>query len=423
MRKLFVGFVLVAAACTGGKRYTNVDGSATDDGSIGMDDATDAADDNLVPAFVRKLDSGMSASPNDLFGAAVAIDGDVAVVSAATDAGASETGSGSVFVFERAGGTWSLFQTLSVGQGMSYRFGRSVAVSGDIIVVGAPNDGSLGSEAGTAYVFRRGTNVWAQQAKLNATDGAAYDHFGAAVAVAGNVIAIGAPDNDVISTANAGSVYLFEPIGAGGAWTQVDNLVAGTDSAMNLQFGYAVAVATDTVAVGSQGDLVQVFERTGSSWSRTGRVVPSTVSSSASLDFGTVVDIDGQHMVVGAPSTTMTGEVFVFERSGNWATNWRKLIALDNASDAAFGSSVAIHAGHVLVGSYQAGSNDAGAAYFFHRRTDGYDEALKLTATDGSANDWLGFAAAMSATELLVGAAGDDEHGALSGSAYLWRLD
>lgn len=423
MRKFFIGLIVVAAACTGGKQYTNTntDASGIDgDGSMGM---TDAADNNLVPVFVRKLDADTSASQNDLFGGSVAIDGDVAVVSAMTDAGASESGSGSVFVFERAGGAWTLFQTLSVGTGMSYRFGYSVAVYGDIIVIGTPNDGALGTEAGTAYVFRRGASVWSQQVKLTASDGAAYDHFGVAVAVTNNLIAVGAKDDDIISTTNTGSVYLFTPTGVGGAWMEVDKLVAGTDSAMNLQFGSAVSVATDTVAIGSQGDLVQVFERTGASWARTGRVTPTTVSSSASLDFGTVVGIDGQHLVVGAPSTTITGEVYVLERSGNWATNFRKMIVSDNATDAAYGSSVSIRDGHVLVGSYQAGSSDAGSAYFFQRRTDGYDEAVKLTATDGSANDWLGFAAAMSATELLVGAAGDDEHGMLSGSAYLWRLD
>jgi hypothetical protein len=423
MRKLFIGSLLLAAACTGGKHYTNTntDDSGIDgDGSMGM---TDGGDNNLIPVFVRKLDSETSASPYDRFGGSVAIHGDVAVVSAMTDAGASESGSGSVYVFERAGGAWTLFQTLSVGTGMSYRFGYSVAVYGDIIVIGTPNDAALGSEAGTAYVFRRGASVWSQQVKLNASDGAAYDHFGVAVAVTNNLIAVGSKDDDIISTTNTGSVYVFTPTGVGGAWMETDKLAAGTDSAMNLQFGSAVSVATDTVAIGSQGDLVQVFERTGTSWARTGRITPATVSSSASLDFGTTVGIDGQHLVVGAPSTTITGEVYVLERSGNWATNFRKMIVADNATDAAYGSSVAIQGGHVLVGSYQAGSTNAGAAYFFQRRTDGYDAEVKLTASDGSANDLLGFAAAMSGTELLVGAIADDEHGMESGSAYLWRLD
>jgi hypothetical protein len=69
-----------------------------------------------------------------------------------------------------------------------------------------------------------------------------YDRFGSAVAVAGNVIVVGAPETDVVSTADSGRVSVFEPTGAGGAWTEVATLVAGLDSAMNLQFGYAVAV-------------------------------------------------------------------------------------------------------------------------------------------------------------------------------------
>lgn len=422
MHKLTVG-LLLAAACTGGKQYRGTD-DPTGDASVGTNDATDAAaDDNLVPVFVSKLNAGTSASQNDIFGATIAIDGDVAVVSAMNDAGASESGSGSVFVFERTNGTWSAFQTLSVGQGFIYKFGRSVAVSGDIIVIGAPGDDARGTQAGAAFVFRRGANSWSQQTKLTASDATAYDTFGASVAVAGNLIAFGAPEKDVVANTKTGAVYLFTPTGVGGAWTEVDKLVAGTDAKNNLNFGYAVAAATDTVAVGSQGDVVQVFERVNTSWTRTGRITPSTVSSSASLDFGTVVDIDGQHLVIGAPSTTMTGEAYVLERSGNWATNFLKLLATDNTTDAAYGCSVAVHNGHVLVGSYLAGSSDAGAAYFFQRRTDGYDEAVKLTATDGSAGDWLGFGVAMSATELLVGAAHDDEKGMDSGSAYLWRLD
>lgn len=408
--------VTIAGSCIGEEPDTMVDGG-TDTGGGG-----DSGVGDPIAMFATKLAAGLSASPNDLFGASVAIDGDVAVVSAMTDAGASESGSGSVFVFERSNGVWSPFQTLSVGSGTSYRFGYSVAVSGGVIVVGAPGDDGLGSGAGAVYVFQRGASNWAQAGKLSATSGIANERFGVSVAVEGDVLVVGAPETDIAGVVNTGRVSVFRPMVAGGPWVQVDSFAAGSDNSMTLQFGHDVAIGGGVIAVGTLKDAVYVFEKTGMYYSRTGKITSSIVGSSTALDFGTTIDIDGQYLAIGAPSTTATGEAYVIERAGNWATTWLKLTASDAASDAQFGSSIAISNGHVLVGSALAGSTDTGAAYFFVRKQGAYLAAMKLTAADGSANDQLGIAGALSSTDLVVGAALDDEHGTNSGSAYVWRL-
>ncbi len=425
------------AMCNSGRRWseqasTTIAGSCvgeepmdmTDGGGSGSGSGSGSGGGDPVPMFAKKLDSGADASPYDLFGGSVAIDGDVAVVSAMTDAGASQSGSGSVYVFERSNGVWAPFQTLSVGSNMQYRFGFSVAVSGSVIVIGAPGDASLGSAAGAAYVFKRGASNWAQVAKLTATSGAASEIFGYSVAVEGDMIVVGAPETDIAGIVDTGRVSVFTPTGTGGAWIQSDSMAAGNgENSMGLKFGTDVAIGGGVIAVGTLKDAVYVFEKAGMYYTRTGKITAATVGSNTALDFGTFLDIDGQHLVIGAPSTTVTGEVYVLEKAGAWATTYKKLTATDVTADAQYGSSVAIRNGHVLVGSALAGSTDAGAAYFFVRQSDGtYKPATKLTASDGSANDQLGFAAAMSSTDLIVGAAFDDEHGMNSGTADIWHL-
>jgi hypothetical protein len=95
-------------------------------------------------------------------------------------------------------------------------FGFSVAISGDRVIVGAHGDsGPNGTDSGSAYLFEEINGVWVQQAKLTASDGAANDEFGSSVAISGDVAIVGAPGNDGDGSA-AGSAYVFRYNGS--AW-------------------------------------------------------------------------------------------------------------------------------------------------------------------------------------------------------------
>ncbi len=134
-------------------------------------------------------------------------------------------------------------------------FGASVAVSGDTIVVGA--DGThVGANLaqGSAYVFVKPTGGWSgmtQTAKLTASDGVAYDHFGISVAISGDTIVVGASG----SNSSQGAAYVFvKPTGGWtGAMTQTAKLTA-SDGAANDYFGGSVAISGDTIVVGAYGD-------------------------------------------------------------------------------------------------------------------------------------------------------------------------
>ena len=124
-------------------------------------------------------------------------------------------------------------------------FGKSVAIDGDTIVVGAYFDSSTAFWSGAAFVFIRGAgDVWTQQQKLTASDGGNIDVFGSAVAISGNTVVVGA---DLVNLGQ-GSAYTF--VRSGNVWTQQDHLIA-SDGVLGNDFGYAVAIDSRIIVVGA----------------------------------------------------------------------------------------------------------------------------------------------------------------------------
>ncbi len=145
----------------------------------------------------------------DAFGLTVAMSGETAMVGASghdTPAGAQ---AGAAYVFVRSGSTWTE-QELTASDGAQFDgFGSSVAVSGDRGVVGAPGDNTpAGRSAGSAYLFVGSGSAWIEQGKLTAPDGAADDVFGWSVSVSGDTVLVGAPDDDTTAGTDAGSAYV-----------------------------------------------------------------------------------------------------------------------------------------------------------------------------------------------------------------------
>ena len=153
--------------------------------------------------------------------------------------------SGSAYVFELTGDDWTEVAQLRADDAdVRDRFGRAVAVNGRYAVVGSYRDDDNGDASGSAYVFERSDDGWNQTAKLLASDGAAIDHFGRSVAVNGNYIVVGAYRDDEVSD-GTGSAYVFER--DGDAWTQVTKLTASSPSETS-GFGFSAALS-DTYAV------------------------------------------------------------------------------------------------------------------------------------------------------------------------------
>ncbi|MHC4272933.1 MAG: FG-GAP repeat protein, partial [Planctomycetota bacterium] len=147
-------------------------------------------------------------------------------------------------------------------------FGMSVAVSGDVVVVGANRNDDNGADSGSAYVYRWNSSSWVET-KLLPSDGAADDYFGHSVAVSGDVAVVGAHQNDDAG-ADSGSAYVFRWNGA--SW--LETKLTASDGAAGDEFGFAVAVSGDVVVVGARGDddngdysgSAYVYRWNGTSW-------------------------------------------------------------------------------------------------------------------------------------------------------------
>ena len=244
-------------------------------------------------------------------------------------------------------------------------FGNSVAIDGDTIVVGAHGAGT----GGAAYVLRTsdGGATYDEVAKLTASDAASSDRFGYSVAIDGNTIVVGAYRKGSWT----GAAYVFRTTDGGATYVELAKLTAA-DAASGDSFGYSVAVAGDTVVVGTYSkEAVYVFLTTdgGATYAQVAKL---TASNAASGDnFGKSVAIDGNTIVVGAYA------------GGMYSSGW-------------------------------------GAAYVFRTTDDGatYDQVAKLTADDGAAYDRFGSSVAIDGGTIVVGAARDDDGGSKSGSVY-----
>jgi Ca2+-binding RTX toxin-like protein len=346
-------------------------------------------------------------SGDSQFGSSVAISNDWLVVGAPWDNGTD----GSVSVYEPDGaGGWSHVQLLT-GEDDGGQFGHAVALSGDRIVVGAPNVPSgEGALPGAAYLFEFDGTGWSG-GKLPASDLEAGDRLGISVAIDDGVVVVGVSGNP--RNVDPGAAFIYEL--SGGAWIEV---ASASGEADGVEFGHSVGVSGDRVVVGARFDgqfpngnagSVYVFERDpGGGWDQGSKVVADDFS--AGDFFGSSVAIEGDRIVVGAPSddngsgSVGPGSIYILDADGAGGWSQVELRASDVLARDNFGHSAAVSAGRVVAGAPEHGSSSSGSGYLFEQNESGgwvetealYDDVPNPSETFGSAVD-------MSDTQLAVG--------------------
>ena len=257
----------------------------------------------------------------DRFGSSVAISGGTIVVGACchaavsnADTGSVVYGNGAAYVFTQTGGLWTEQAELTAVDGVAGdNFGGSVGISGSTIVVGASSHpkpaNNVGAGPGAAYVFTQTGTTWTQQAELTASDGAAGDDFGFSVAVSCGGIVVGA-----VYHGSQGAAYVFTQ--GGETWTQQAELTA-SDGAAGDEFGGAVAIAGSTMVIGAASHTVgsnvrqgaaYVFTQSGTTWAQQSEL---TASDGVAGDlFGTSAAVSGSTIVAGAPPKTIGSNMF-----------------------------------------------------------------------------------------------------------------
>jgi hypothetical protein len=249
--------------------------------------------------------------------------------------------------------------------------------------------------------------VWGGERKLLANDAAELDQFGWSVALASDRALVGA----IGESGGRGAAYTFVTNGDG--WFEEQKLVA-SDGVELDKFGSSVALGTDRVIVGAYGassfrGAAYVFVKNGSSWTEEQKLVAS--DGAAGENFGWSVSLAGDRALIGAHgSSAARGAAYVFARSGGAWTEEQKLVASDGAADDDLGWSVSLAgAGDRALLGAPGSDGTRGAAYVVGRSGGAWTEEQKLVANDGVAFDNFGNAVALAGDRALVGAFWADE--------------
>jgi hypothetical protein len=365
---------------------------------------------------------------SDTFGTAVAADGGSAVVGAPGDT-ANGTNSGSAYAYTESGGTWTEQAKLLPGDGSSNdQFGLAVAISGDTAIIGAPNDSANGTDSGSVYVFVRSDGAWSQQAKLTPADASQNDQFGRSVAVSGETLVVGAP-TDTPSGTDSGVVYVF--VRSDGTWTEQAKLTA-SNGGQGHNFGWSVSVDGDSLVAGAFGELsngtdsgaAYVFVLSDGTWSEQAKLTGDDTVGEDTL--GRSVSIDGDHVVAGAPGDkaqgTDSGSAYIFVRAAGVWTQQARIAASDGAQNDNFGWSVSISGDKVAATAFgdTVKGTDSGSVYVYVRDGETWSQQANLTASDGKGGDRLGRSVVINGNNLVAGAPNDTEKGTDSGSANVF---
>ena len=418
-----------------------------------------------------------NAQPGDAHGRAIAMDENLLVVGAPT---AEQSGgtpllgdAGTVHVFERDGDSWKQVASLRApAPGTDDNFGASVAIDGDLIVIGAPGEDGGGAlvdplvdegrpDCGAAYIFRRIEGAWtfAHYLKPDDADLRRTRGFGASVAVAGDIVAVGAPEEGtrlatggfLVPAARAGAVYAYVVEGDG---FRFDGRLQAPDAEVGAEFGKSLAVSGLRLAIGAPGaDELRgkVYLMRRGSPAAGFQLEREVVAPNAGIQdgFGQSVALEGNQLLVGAPgedsaaervggnqfddSAVDSGAAYLFELKGQLMLFQGYLKGLGSGAGERFGSAVALSNDIICVGT----PFDIGAAFgessgntipiraigsvvVYTRRGGVLELADVLRAANSHADAQFGASVAIGADDIAVGSPADRSFGAgIDGSSVV----
>ncbi|MBI5668071.1 MAG: hypothetical protein HZC41_08685 [Chloroflexi bacterium] len=268
----------------------------------------------LLPADLRQS--------NARFGSSVAVSAGMIVVGQ-PNAAVGLPNQGAAQVYAKNGSVWNQVAELTAPDAITdHYFGTAVAIDGSVMAVGAYGDDDRGAEAGSVYVYTRQGQSWQLETKLTAPDGAAGDRFGFSVAISGDTIIVGAPMRDGEGYNNLGMVYVF--VQDGDNWMLQQKLLPFP--IMNDQwFGYAVDIWGDQVVVGEPQiyggkGRINIFSRSGNTWYFYQFEDWSNGAFPDGGGFGHSVSIYHDTLVVGVPGSIAAdydGVFYIYKWNGS----------------------------------------------------------------------------------------------------------
>jgi len=308
------------------------------------------------------------------------------------------------------------------------QFGRSVDISGNYMIIGAPEDDDLGNRSGSAYIFKWESTAWVQDAKLLAPDGLGNEQFGYAVSISSDYALIGAFRNKEHGN-QAGAAYIWHR--NGNNWQYMQKLTPSIPEP-NSEFGNSVDINGNIAVIGAHrsqhlGNMTgaaYVFRRNGSTWNEEAKIVEDSLSPSAF--FGCDAYIGGITLIVGAYKDGNSGAAYYYNYDGsNWILK-QKLTPDDPIDNAAFGCSISSWSPWILIGANGADGSapDTGAAYVFHLDCGVISQTTKLSPEPPVPDQSFGWDVSINDGYAIVGAPYfSNDTVQMTGKIYVYTLD
>ena len=354
---------------------------------------------------------------SDYFGYSVSIDGNKFVVGALHD-NTGAISAGSVYLYNATTGV--LLQTFNnpTPEYQDY-FGEAVSISGDNVLIGATNDNTGVTSAGSAYLYDATTGTLLQT--FNNPTPMEFDRFGASISISGDKILIGASGDDTGAT-NAGSAYLYDAT-TGVLLYTFNNPTPET----NDHFGSSVSISDNKILIASSNDDTGATNA-GSAYlydASTGTLLQTFNNPTPQIDdwFGGSVSISGEKMLisVGGDDTgaTNAGSAYLYD-----ATTGVLLYTFNNPipEENDYFGSVSISDNKILIGvpNDDTGGTSAGSVYLFDATTGALLQTFSNPTPGASGH--FGIAVSISGDDVLIGENLADTGAVAAGSAYLYTL-
>ncbi len=312
--------------------------------------------------------------------------------------------SGIVYIYRQEGGQWSeAAQLIATDAVPNDRFGGALAVDGDRLFVGGAPMQEDATRSGTVYIFEQGADdAWAEVSRLAVQDTAYAPQFGRSLALDGDLALVGAPDRE----GGPGAVYIFRR-GEDGSWTQQGLLEGDTSQA---GFGARVAIAGEQVLVGVPGanngaGAVHAYAWQNGVWAQQAMLTGN--ANGGENQFGAALAVRDSLLLVGAPRFSGIGAVHVFQyEDGVWDEEGM-LLPYDGEERHLFGASLALADGQAWVGAPGA-AGFGGRIYLFTWEDEQWTDVSKLTAEEVQPRSLFGAAVAAHDGVAAVGLPGND---------------
>ena len=292
-----------------------------------------------------------------------------------------------------------------------------IDVSGNYMIVGIPDSDDDGTSSGSAYIYQYDGTQWNPMQKLTASDAAFGDKFGTSVAIWGDYAVVGAYWENTAAY-SAGAAYLFHYNGT--TWVEVAKMLPSGTVNIGDNFGFSVDIDTNHIVIGapyddegnpSSGGAVYIFTYDSSSVALSEKLSPSGLS----FTIGRTIAVSGETIVSSGYGLTSASDdqgMIIYtdtDSDGIYETNQ----TITN-SNPVYGGHLDFDGNRIAVSDLQYGD----AVYIYSNGPSGWQKSATIT---GVAAENFGSSIAINGTKLLVGASGDNSTLANTGAVYVYN--